>query len=90
MKVKSESVKSLNHVQLFVIPWTVARQAPLSMGFSRHARVGSHALLQGIFPTRGSNPHLMSPALAGGFFTTSAIWEGKKTHMIPFNMINIH
>ena len=27
--------KSLSHVQLFVIPWTVARQAPLSMEFSR-------------------------------------------------------
>ena len=26
---------SLNCVQLFVTPWTVARQAPLSMGFSR-------------------------------------------------------
>ena len=23
------------HVQLFATPWTVARQAPLSMGFSR-------------------------------------------------------
>ena len=32
MKVK---VKSLSHVQLFVTPWTVAYQAPLSMGFSR-------------------------------------------------------
>ena len=29
------SVKLLSHVQLFVTPWTVARQAPLSMGFSR-------------------------------------------------------
>ena len=28
-------VKSLSRVQLFVTPWTVARQAPLSMGFSR-------------------------------------------------------
>ena len=27
--------ESLSHVQLFVTPWTVARQAPLSMGFSR-------------------------------------------------------
>ena len=26
---------SLNHVQLCVNPWTVAHQAPLSMGFSR-------------------------------------------------------
>ena len=32
MKVK---VKLLNHVQLFVTPWTVAPQSPLSMGFSR-------------------------------------------------------
>ena len=28
-------VKSLSHVRLFVTPWTVAYQAPLSMGFSR-------------------------------------------------------
>ena len=28
-------VKSLSRVQLFVAPWTVTRQAPLSMGFSR-------------------------------------------------------
>ena len=28
-------VKSLSHVQLFAIPWTVACQAPLSMEFSR-------------------------------------------------------
>ena len=28
-------VKSLNPVQLFEAPWTVAYQAPLSMGFSR-------------------------------------------------------
>ena len=31
----------------------------------------THALLQGIFPTQGSNPRLTSPALAGGFFTTA-------------------
>ena len=28
-------VKSLNRVQLFATPWTVTRQAPLSMGLSR-------------------------------------------------------
>ena len=32
LKVK---VKSLSCIQLFAIPWTVAYQAPLSMGFSR-------------------------------------------------------
>ena len=35
--IKSPSVcaQSLSHVQLFVTPWTVACQAPLSLGFSR-------------------------------------------------------
>ena len=28
-------VSVLSHVQLFATPWTVARQAPLSMGFPR-------------------------------------------------------
>ena len=39
--------------------------------------VGCHALLQGIFLTDpGIEPtSLMSPALADGFFTTSATWE---------------
>ena len=35
-KVKGEvRVKSLSRVRLFATPWTVAYQAPLSMGFSR-------------------------------------------------------
>ena len=29
------AVQSLSHGQLFVTPWTIAHQAPLSMGFSR-------------------------------------------------------
>ena len=28
-------VKSLSHVRVFATPWTVAHQAPLSLGFSR-------------------------------------------------------
>ena len=54
-------------------PATVALQAPLSMGFSRHISrhiplsrdiskntgVGCHALLQGIFPTHRLNPGLL-------------------------------
>ena len=48
------------HVQLFVTLWTVARQAPLSMGFSRQEYwSGCHALFQGIFLTQGSNQHLL-------------------------------
>ena len=41
----------------------------------KNTGVGCHALLQRIFLTQGSNPSLMSPALAGGFFTTSTSWE---------------
>ena len=37
--------------------------------------VGYRALLHGIFPIQGLNPCLMSPALAGRFFTTSATRE---------------
>ena len=41
----------------------------------KNTGVCCHALLQGIFPTQGSNLHLMSPELAGVFFTTSATGE---------------
>ena len=42
----------------------------------KNTRVGCHFLLQGIFPTQGSNPRLLGlPALASRFFTTSAISE---------------
>ena len=39
---------------------TVAHQSPWCMRFSRpKTEVGCHALLQGIFPTQGLNPHLL-------------------------------
>ena len=47
----------------------------------KNTSVGYHAPLQGIFPTQDSNPHLLCPALAGGFFTPSAIWEA---HIIVY------
>ena len=34
-KQATEQCQSLSRVRLFVIPWTVAHQAPLSMGFFR-------------------------------------------------------
>ena len=39
--------------------------------------MGCHALLQGSLPDPGiKHATLMSPALAGKFFTTRATWEG--------------
>ena len=50
----------LSHVQLFVILWTIAHQAPLSMGISsKNIEVGYCALLHGIFPIQGSNLNLL-------------------------------
>ena len=63
-----------SHVQLFA----TLRDFP-----GKNTRVDCHALLQEIFPTQGSNLHLMSPALAGRFFTTSASWEA----LISFNLL---
>ena len=53
-------------------PWTVAPQAPLSTGFSRQEYwSGLPCPPPGKFLTQESNLHLISPALAGEFFTTS-------------------
>ena len=53
-------MKLLSPVQLFVNPWTVAHQAPPSMEFSKQEYwSGLPFLLQGIFPTQGSNPGLL-------------------------------
>ena len=41
----------------------------------KNTGVGCHFLLQEMFSTQGSNLCLMSPPVAGGFFTTSATWE---------------
>ena len=43
-----------SRVRLFATPWTVARWAPLSMGFPRQ-EYWSGLLLQGIFLTQGLN-----------------------------------
>ena len=45
---------------LFAIPWTTARQDPLSMGFPRkNNEMGCYFLLQRIFLTQGLNPCLL-------------------------------
>ena len=59
---KKVKVKSLSHVQLFVTPWTVAHQAPPSMGFSRQEYwSGLPFPSPGDLPDPGIEP--VSPAL---------------------------
>ena len=64
-------------VQLFATPWTVACWAPLSLGFSRQRYWSGLPFPHPVdLPDPGIEPmSLMSPALAGGFFTTGTIWE---------------
>ena len=51
----------LNHVWLFVTPWTVAHRAPLSMEFSgKNTGMGCRFLLQRICPTWRSSPRFLS------------------------------
>ena len=66
-----------SRVQLCVTLWTAAPQAPLSMGiFRQEYWSGLPCPPPGDLPDPGIQPvSLMSPALAGGFFTTSASWE---------------
>ena len=70
----------LNHfsfVQLLATLWTVAPQAPLSLGFSRQEYWSALPCLPpGDLPNPGVKlTSLRSPALAGGFLTTSTTWE---------------
>ena len=65
-----------NCVRLFATLWTVACQAPLTMGFSRQEYWnGLPCTSPGHLPDPGIEPEsLMSPAMAARFFTTSAKW----------------
>ena len=65
--IRWRNVKSLSRVRLFATLWTVAYQAPLSMGFSRQED------WRGLtFPSPGNLPHPGiepgSPALRAGAF----------------------
>ena len=71
----------LIHVRVFVTPWIIVRQAPLSMGFPRkECQIGM------LFPPPEDPPHPgvepVSPALAGGFFTTEPPGE-PRCHQNP-------
>ena len=66
-----------SRVQLFAVLWTIACQAPLSMGFSRQKYWSVLPFpFPGDFPDPGIElASLTSPVLIGGFLTTSATWE---------------
>ena len=76
-------------VQLFVTPWTITRQAPLSMEFSRQEYWSALP-----FPTPRDLPNSGikplspgTPALAGRFFTTEP--PGKSSPVCYVNFLDI-
>ena len=66
---------------------TVAHQALLSIGFSRQEYWNElPSPPPGDLPDLGMEPEsLMSPALTGGFFTTSGPWEAQ----LVYKVVNI-
>ena len=66
-----------SHVRFFSTLWSIAHQTPLSVGFSRQEYwSGLPFPSLGDLPNPGIEPKpLISPAVAGRFFTTSATWE---------------
>ena len=75
----------LSHVYLFAIPWTVARQAPLSMEFSRQEyRNGFPFSNPVVLPDPEIEPTSpMSPGFAGGFIYHCATWEAQSVVTAP-------
>ena len=72
-------VKSFQSYPTLCGPMTAAHEALLSMGFSKEdCWSGLPCLPPGDLPDPGIEPmSLISPALVGRFFTTSATWEAQ-------------
>ena len=86
----------LGRVRLFATPWTVGHQAPLSMGFSRQEYCSGLPFSISEDPVCVScDPGIqcvspVSPALTGGFFTTSATWEAQGLVLITHNFMYVN
>ena len=87
MKEKKVKVKSLSHVWLFVMPWTVACTRLLHPWdfLGKSTGVGCHFLHQGIFPTQEWNPGLPHcrhalPSEPPG----KSLWVGLKTYVVLY------
>ena len=83
----------LSHIRFFVTPWTIAHQAPLSMGFSRQEYwSGLPFPSPGNLPNPGLNLCLLH---CGRFFTVWVIREAPQIREIisnsptcPFNFLS--
>ena len=80
---------SLSRVRLFATPWTVARQAPLSMEFSRQEYwSGLPWPSPGDLPDPGNQTPVSH--ITGRFFTVWATWEAHLSFLLLFKWICSH
>ena len=85
-----KGVKLLSRVQLFATPWTVAHQAPLSMGSSRQEYwSGLPFPSPGIFPTQGLNLGLLHCRQTPYPLSHQGSILGHKTSLSKFKRIEI-
>ena len=77
-----------SRVRLFVTPWTAARQAPLSIGFSRQEYwSGLPCPPPGGLSDPGTEPTSHVSSLAGRFFTTLA--TSKAPYSVRLSLISV-
>ena len=86
--IHAQSLQSCTTATLWIVP----RQAPLSIGFSRQEYwSGLPFPSPGTIPDPGIQPEsLMSPTLAGGFFTTIAAWEATQFYIYTYIYVFIY
>ena len=79
-------------VWLFATPWTIAHQAPMSMGFSRQEYwSGLPCCPPGDLPGLGTEPtSLTFVVLAGRFFATSATWEAHLQYITRYGSLSLN
>ena len=82
--MRAYMLSHFGHIWLFATLWTIARQAPLSLGFSRQEYWSGLPPCPppGGLPDPGIKPvSLMFPAQAGRLFTTHTTWEAPLKHL---------
>ena len=88
IKTKKKKKKSLSHVQLFVTPWTVAHQAPPSMGFSRQEYWSALPFPSpGNLPDPGIEPR--SPTLQADALTSQPPGKQAAHRFVSVNRVSV-
>ena len=85
---KKAVLKSFSRVQLFVTPWTIAHQAPLSMGILQ-ARLLEWVIMPSSRVSSQSRDQTQVSDIAGGFFTVWATREAQKKKLGMYIEISV-